>query len=86
MREVLRLYTENSDRWPLFDPFLDCNVYLRLNETFGSRRSCVMCSTCQERIKSRLAEEQRVIWKRLPEIFKIEVEGWDGVSRYERVS
>ncbi|KAI0753671.1 hypothetical protein C8Q74DRAFT_1373636 [Fomes fomentarius] len=78
MREVLRLYTENSDRWPLFDPFLDCNVYLRLNDTFGSRRSCVMCSTCQEQIKSRLVEEQRAIWKRLPEIFKVEVEGWDG--------
>lgn len=74
--EVLRFFAEGKPRGAC-DPFLDCDTYLRLEARHGPRSTLSMCAKCRRTIAAQFREEQRDIWKRLPRIFDIEVNGWE---------
>ncbi|RDX48935.1 hypothetical protein OH76DRAFT_1351645 [Lentinus brumalis] len=56
----------------------DCNV---LNSWTGFMNDIAqlwgLCEVCRHALAARDVKERRVTWRRLPEIFQLEVEGWD---------
>ena len=67
--EILLACIDTSTR--ALDPFVECDMFL-----YPSSGRESMCTACEEQFKARMRIQQREIWKRLPEIFDVEVDGW----------